>query len=110
MTADVEIIPPHSHASEPRIHVAERAPGWFGAVLALLTVAAAFGVGAFFLVGRTLGASLLVWLTWPLVFSPQFTSWVFGAERIVFWKILVVFLVVDIIARLFLRRDLWPRR
>ncbi|MCX5797669.1 MAG: hypothetical protein NTY77_19435 [Elusimicrobia bacterium] len=105
---EAEIMPPQH---EPRIHVAgARAPGWFGAVLALLTVAAAFAVGFIALFGRTLVAALIASLVWPLVFSPDFTAWVFGAQRVVFWKIVVLFLAVDVISRLFLRRNLWPRR
>jgi hypothetical protein len=105
---EAEILPP---AHEPRIHVAgARAPGWFGAVLALLTVAAAFTVGFLALFGRALFAAIIVFLIWPLLFSPEFTGWVFGAPRVVFWKILVLFLAADLIAKLFLRRNLWPRR
>lgn len=105
---EAEILPPEH---EPRIHAAgARAPGWFGAVLALLTVGAAFVVGFLALFGRSLVAALAAWLVWPLLFSPEFTAWVFGAPRIVFWKILVLFLALDVIARLFLRRNLWPRR
>jgi hypothetical protein len=105
---EAEIMPPEH---EPRIHVAgARAPGWFGAVLALLTVAAAFAVGFMALFGRTLVAAIVASLVWPRLFSPEFTAWVFGARRVVFWKILVLFLAVDVIARLFMRRNLWPRR
>ena len=106
---EAEILPPPEH--EPRVHVAgARAPGWFGALLALLTVAAAFSVGFMALFGRTLAAALLAFLAWPLLFSREFTAWVFGTPRVVFWKILVLFLAVDMIARFFLRRNLWPRR
>jgi hypothetical protein len=105
---EAEIMPPEH---EPRIHIAgARAPGWFGAVLALLTVAAAFSVGFMALFGRTLVAAVIATLVWPWLFSPEFTTWVFGAPHIVFWKILVLFLALDMIARLFLRRNLWPRR
>jgi len=105
---EAEILPPEH---EPRVHVAgARAPGWFGAGLALLTVAAAFSVGFMALFGRTLFAAVLASLVWPWVFSPEFTAWVFGAPRVAFWKILVLFLALDVIARLFLRRNLWPRR
>lgn len=108
----VEILPPGNQAAEkdaPRI-VGVRAPGWLGAILALLTMTAAFGVGFLALFGRTLLAALLVTLAWPWVFSPLFTAWVFGAERVVFWKILILFLIVDIIVRLFFRRELWPKK
>jgi hypothetical protein len=105
---EAEILPPEH---EPRIHFAgARAPGWFGAVLALLTVAAAFTVGFLAVFGRALVAAVVLYLVWPLLFSPEFTAWVFGAQRVLFWKILVLFLAVDVIARLFLRRNLWPRR
>ena len=105
---EVEILPPQH---EPRIHMAgARVPGWFGAGLALLTVAAAFGVGFLALFGRTLAAALLVWLLWPLLFSQTFTAWVFGEPHVVFWKILLLCLALDAVTRLFLRRELWPRR
>ena len=105
---EAEILPPEH---EPRVHVAgARAPGWFGAVLALLTVGAAFAVGFLALFGRSVAAAAIAWLAWPLLFSAEFTTWVFGAPRVVFWKILVLFLALDMIARLFLRRNLWPRR
>ena len=105
---EAEIMPPEH---EPRVHVAgARAPGWFGAVLALLTVAAAFVVGFMALFGRSVVAALITFLVWPWLFSPEFTAWVFGAQRVIFWKILLLFLAVDVIARLFLRRNLWPRR
>ena len=105
---EAEILPPEH---EPRVHVAgARAPGWFGAVLALLTVAAAFAVGFLALFGRTLVAAVVASLVWPWLFSPTSTAWVFGAQRVVFWKILVLSLAVDMIARLFLRRNLWPRK
>ena len=105
---EAEIMPPEH---EPRVHVAgARAPGWLGAVLALLTVGAAFAVGFMALFGRTLTAAVLAWLVWPLLFSAEFTAWVFGSPRPVFWKIVLLFLALDMIARLFLRRNLWPRR
>ena len=105
---EAEILPPEH---EPRVHVAgARAPGWLGAVLALLTVAAAFAVGVMAVFGRALVAAVVLFLVWPLLFGPEFTAWVFGAPRVVFWKILVLFLAVDMIARLFLRRNLWLRR
>jgi hypothetical protein len=105
---EAEILPPQH---EPRVHVAgARAPGWFGALLALLTVAAAFVVGFLALFGRALVAAIVAFLVWPLLFGPEFTAWVFGAPRVVFWKILILLLAVDLIARLFVRRNLWPRK
>ena len=69
---EAEILPP---GHEPRVHVAgARAPGWFGAVLALLTVAAAFAVGFMALFGRTLVAAVVASLLWPWLFSPEFTA------------------------------------
>jgi hypothetical protein len=105
---EVEIMPPER---EPRVHVANvRAPGWFGAVVALLTVTAAFTVGFMAMFGRAVAAAVVAYLLWPLVFGPAFTAWVFGGPRVAFWKILVLFLAVDLIARLFMRRNLWQRR
>ncbi|MFA6004470.1 MAG: hypothetical protein WC881_10420 [Elusimicrobiota bacterium] len=107
----VEILPPGAAVGDDTPRIADvRAPGWLGAALALLTMTAAFGVGFLALFGRTLLASLLVTLAWPWVFSSQFTAWVFGAERVVFWKILTLFLIVDVIVRLFFRRELWPKK
>ena len=49
---EVEIRPP---VPEPRIHFAgAHAPGWLGAILALLTMLAAFFVGFMALFGKTL--------------------------------------------------------
>ncbi|MDD5658338.1 MAG: hypothetical protein PHF00_13895 [Elusimicrobia bacterium] len=104
----MEILPPER---EPRIRVSGgRVPGWLGATLALLTMLAAFGVGFLVLFGKAVAAALLLWLAWPLLFSPQFTAWVFGSERAPFWKIFVVFLAINMIARLLLRRESWPRK
>ena len=105
---EVEVLPPRH---EPPLHAAGvHAPGWLGAVLALLTMTAAFSVGFLALFGRTLAAALVVWLAWPLLFSPQCTAWVFGAPRVIFWKILVLFLLVDVVMRLIFRRPLWPKK
>ena len=76
----------------------------------LQKIAAAFAVGFMALFGRTLVAARVATVVWPVLFSPEFTGWVFGAPRVVFWKILVLFLAVDVLARLLLRRNLWPRR
>ncbi len=105
---EVEVLPPRQ---EPPFHGAGiHAPGWLGAILALLTMTAAFSVGFLALFGKTLAAALAVWLVWPLLFSQRLTAWVFGAERVIFWKILVLFLLVDVVMRLLFRRPLWPRK
>ena len=78
--------------------------------LALLTMLAAFSVGFMALFGKTLIAAAAVWLVWPLLFSPQFTLLVFGAEKIVFWKVLLAFLALDLVVRLLFRRVTWLRR
>jgi len=105
---EAEILPPQR---EPEVRDTEvRAPGWFGAVLALLTMGAAFGVGFLALFGKPLLAALLVTLLWPWIFSRPFTAWAFGTEHVVFWKVLLLFVAVDVIVRLFVGRKLWPRR
>lgn len=100
---EVEVIPPHQ---EPRFHAAGvHAPGWLGALLALLTMTAAFSVGFLAVFGKILAAALVVWLAWPILFSPQLTAWVFGTEHVVFWKIFVLFLSVHVVLRLLFRRS-----
>ena len=94
-------MPPEQDYQQPKVRLANmRALGVFGTLLALLTMGFAFGVGFVALFATTLLASVLVWLAWPLVFSPPFTEWVFGAPRPVFWKLFLPFLVAGTVAKL----------
>ena len=86
-----------------------RALGLFGTVMALLTMVAAFGFGFLVLFGTTLASAAVVALFWPLVFSPQFTEWVFGSPKAPFWKLFLICLALGIVLRLF-RRQLWQRK
>lgn len=86
-----------------------RALGLFGTVMALLTMLAAFGFGFLVLFGTTLLSAAVIALLWPVVFSPQFTAWVFGTPRAPFWKLFLLCLAAGIVLRLF-RRQLWQRK
>jgi hypothetical protein len=86
-----------------------RVLGLFGTLLALLTMFAAFGFGLLILFGTTVASAGLLWALWPRIFSPEFTSWVFGAPRVEFWKLFLLFLAAGAVVRTF-RRQLWQRR
>lgn len=98
----------------PRADVEEadpmpKAPGLLGAAAAILTMLAAFTVGFVALFGKTLFAAAVVSFVWPQIFSAQFTAWLFGDERIVFWKIFLLILAAGFVAKLF-RRQSWQRK
>ena len=107
MTA--EIVEPERE-ERPQAYLTHiRALGLIGTALALLTMLAAFGVGFLVLFGTTLVSTAIAYAAWPLIFSPQFTQWVFGTEHASFWKLFLLFLAVGMIVKLF-RRQLWQRR
>ncbi|MDE2039621.1 MAG: hypothetical protein KGO96_05940 [Elusimicrobia bacterium] len=98
---EAEVIPPDRQPSRHRVRLAHvRALGVFGTLMALLTMGMAFAVGFAAFFGSTLLAAGLVWATWPLVFSPAFTAWVFGNPQPVFWKLFLLFLVAGTAAKL----------
>lgn len=82
--------------------------GFAGAVLALLTMAAAVSFGFLLLFGKALLAAALVKLLWPAVFSPAFTAWVFGAETVPYWKVFLLMVAGSVVAKL-LRPSSWGR-
>ena len=108
---DVEVLSPdeqRQHESEsfetPHVRLTHvRALGLAGTALALMTMLAAVGVGFLALFGTTLAAALGAWALWPLIFSPQFTAFVFGSARAPFWKLFVLFLIAGSALRLFRR-------
>lgn len=64
--------------------------GLAGNLLAAATVfAAALVVGAM-LFGKLLVISAALTLTWPWIFSPEFTLWVFGTPTVPFWKVVAL--------------------
>ncbi|MBI4678556.1 MAG: hypothetical protein HY748_13335 [Elusimicrobia bacterium] len=90
-----------------------RGLGLIGAVLACATALAAllFGVLAVF-VTPLIGAALLT-LVWPVIFSEQFTGWVFGTPYLPFWKAFLLFLLVGAVVRFHrwsTSGELWRRR
>lgn len=104
---DVEVLPPdqnqdyHQDYETPKVRLTHVSTlGIFGTLLALLTMGAAVGVGFLFFFGTALASSVLVWAVWPLVFTPAFTDWVFGAPRPVFWKLFLLFVVAGTVAKL----------
>lgn len=82
--------------------------GFVGAILALLTMAAAFGFALLALFGKALLAAALVKVLWPMVFSPAFTAWVFGAEAVPYWKVFLLMVAGSVVAKL-LRPGSWGR-
>ena len=98
----------------PRVDVEDaeslpRTPGLLGAAAAVLTMLAAFTVGFVALFGKTLFAAAVVSFVWPKIFSAQFTAWIFGDERIFFWKVFLLILTAGFVAKLF-RRQSWQRK
>ena len=100
---EVEVLPPESDQDyqQPQVRLTHvRALGVIGTLLALLTMGAAFGIGFMFFFGTTLLSAAVVWLTWPLVFTPAFTVWAFGSPTPVFWKLFLMFVVAGSVAKL----------
>ncbi len=83
--------------------------GLIGAVLALMTMAAAIGFGLVALFGKALLAALLVWGLWPVVFSAEFTQWVFGAPSVPYWKVFLLTVLGSVLAKM-LRPAGWGRK
>ncbi len=110
MVVEPEIVASEPAPESPRVRLMQvQGVGFLGALLAVLTMFAAFGVGFLALFGTTLASAALVALLWPAVFSPQFTQWVFGSPRVEFWKLFLLFLAAGAVVKLF-RRQLWQRR
>jgi hypothetical protein len=91
------------HDSEqPRVRLQHvKVLGVVGTLLALLTMSAAFGLALLLLFAKTLVAAAAATLLWPLVFSSQFTAWVFGSEQVSFWKLFLLFLAAGTILKMF---------
>lgn len=66
-------------------------PGVLGKIAAGLTMLAAACVIAALLFGKILLLSAAATTLWPLIFSSEFTQWVFGTPTIPFWKVLLIF-------------------
>ena len=97
---EVEVLTPEREYEQPQVRLTHvRALGVFGTLLALLTMGAAVGFGFLMFFGTTLAAAALVALVWPLVFSAEFTQWVFGAPHAPFWKLFLLFLVVGTLTK-----------
>ena len=105
-----EIMPPDQpdqDAGLAGIHVRlahVRSLGVFGALLALLTMLAAVSFGLLMLFGKALAAALIVKLLWPLVFGPEFTRWVFGADSASFLKLFLLMVLISTLAKILLPR------
>lgn len=98
---EVEVLPPDQDQEQPKVRLTHvRALGVVGTLLALLTMGAAVGVGFLAFFGTTLAAAALVTLAWPLVFSAEFTQWVFGTAHAPFWKLFLLFLVAGTVTKL----------
>ncbi|MBI5881744.1 MAG: hypothetical protein HZB91_01355 [Elusimicrobia bacterium] len=83
------------------IHIGRGAVGLgiLGAVLACATALAAvvFGVLAMFV--TPLIAAAVTTLLWPVIFSQQFTSAVFGTPFLPFWKAFLLFVLIGAVVR-----------
>ena len=85
-----------------------RSLGLIGAFLALMTMLAAVGFGLVMLFGKALLAAALVKFLWPVVFSAEFTRWVFGSEAVAFHKIFLLMILGSVVAKI-LRPAAWSR-
>jgi len=74
-------------------------PGAIGKAVAGFTVLAAALVIAALLFGKILLLSAAAAVLWPLIFSADFTRWVFGADTVPFWKILLIFTFIGFATR-----------
>lgn len=74
-------------------------PGPLGKIAAGLTMLAAAMVIGVFLFGKIILLSAAATFLWPVVFSADFTRWVFGADSVPFWKILMIFTFIGFAAR-----------
>ncbi len=74
-------------------------PGTLGKIAAALTMLAAAMVIGAFLFGKIILLSAAATFLWPVVFSADFTRWVFGADSVPFWKILLLFTFIGFAAR-----------
>ncbi len=115
IVAEPEILPPGGDAEDAgfsgvRVRLAHvKSLGIAGALLALLTMAAARSFGLLMLFGRSLLAAAAVYVFWPYLFSPTFTQWVFGADRAPFLKLFVLLALAGTLAKMLLPRS-WSRR
>lgn len=98
---EVEVLPP-PRASRFRVEAAKTL-GPLGTLLALLTMAAAVGFGLLAFFGRIILASAVVTLTWPLVFTPEFTLRVFGQPRVSFSKMFLLLLAAGLVVDLLMK-------
>lgn len=85
-----------------------RSLGFIGAFLAMMTMLAAVGFGFLMLFGKALLASALVKFLWPVVFSDEFTLWVFGSESVPFYKVFLLMILGSVVAKM-LRPAAWGR-
>ena len=93
-----------------RVRIAHvKSLGFLGAVLALLTMAAAVSFGLLMLFGRSLLAAAVIVLLWPYVFSGEFTRWVFGTETASFWKVFLLTVILGTLSKTLLPGR-WSRK
>lgn len=85
-----------------------RSLGLIGAFLAMMTMLAAFSFGFLALFGKALFAAALVKFLWPVVFSIEFTKWVFGSESVPFYKVFLLMILGSVVAKI-LRPAAWGR-
>ena len=102
-------MPPAQDFEGVKVRVAHvRSLGLVGAFLAMMTMLAAVGFGFLMLFGKALLAAALVAILWPVVFSAEFTLFVFGAPSVPFWKVFLLMILGSVVAKM-LRPTTWGR-
>jgi hypothetical protein len=100
LNVQAEVVEPRQDYQQPQVRLTHvRALGIFGTLLAILTMLAAVGVGFVAFFATSLLAAAIVTVAWPLVFSAEFTQWVFGAPHASFWKFFLMFLAAGTVAK-----------
>jgi hypothetical protein len=77
-------------------------PGWLGVLagfLGGLTFLTAVVVGFFVVSAWSLVWSAVIWALWPVVFSKELTTFVFGEPQAAYWKIFLIVAVLQLILK-----------
>ena len=73
--------------------------GILAAFLGGLTFLTAVAVGLLGVFAWSLFWSVVIWFFWPLVFSPEMTTWVFSTPTPAYWKILLIVAIGQFIVK-----------
>ena len=69
----------------------------------------ALGLGFLFVFGKVIVGALVVSMLWPIVFTQEFTLWVFGAPTLAFWRAFLLLLGDTAVFNVF-RRQSWQKK